>query len=67
MQRKLLRLPQVREAVGFSRSEIYRLVALHRFPAPVPLGERAVAWDSTEIEAWISARVTDRDTLRTAA
>jgi prophage regulatory protein len=60
MQKQLLRLPQVREAVGLSRSEIYRLMSLRRFPAPVPLGERVVAWDHDEVQDWIRARIAAR-------
>lgn len=57
MEIRLLRLPEVRNATGFSRSEIYRLIALKRFPAPVPLGERAVAWNSSAISDWIQDRI----------
>lgn len=60
MQKKLLRLRQVRETVGLSRSEIYRLISLRRFPRQIPLGERVRAWDSDEIQAWIQARIDAR-------
>lgn len=60
MQKQLLRLPQVREAVGLSRSEIYRLMSLGRFPASIPLGERIVAWDAAEIETFILGRINAR-------
>jgi prophage regulatory protein len=52
----------VRKTVGLSRSEIYRLMALGRFPLPVPLGERARAWDSDEVQAWIASRIAARPT-----
>jgi len=61
MATELWRLPHVREAVGLSRSEIYRLVSLKRFPIPVPLGERLIAWRSDEINAWIADRIALRD------
>ena len=61
MAKFLGRLPQVRQKVGFSRSEIYRLISLRRFPKPVLLGERAVAWDMDEVEAWIAERIKARD------
>ena len=61
MEKRLLRLPQVREAVALSRSEIYRLISLGRFPRSVPLGERTVAWDSDEVQAWVRARIASRD------
>ena len=61
MEKRLLRLPQVREAVGLSRSEIYRLIKLGRFPRNVPLGERVRAWDGDEIQAWVRERIASRD------
>ena len=60
MAKRLARLPQVRECVPYSRSEIYRLISLGRFPKPVPLGARAVAWDMDEVEAWIRERIEAR-------
>lgn len=61
--KQLLRLPQVRDAVGLSRSEIYRLMSLDppKFPQSIPLGERIVAWDSGEIQAWVAERIAKRD------
>lgn len=60
MERQLLRLPDVRRIVGLSRSEIYRRIALKTFPAPVPLGERIRAWDSSEITAFVEGRISAR-------
>ena len=60
MQKQLLRLPAVRGIVGLSRSEIYRLISLGRFPRPCPLGERARAWDADEVQAWIRERIDAR-------
>ena len=60
MAKFLLRRKQVQERIGLSRSELYRLIALGRFPRPVPLGERVRAWDADEIEAWIAARIAER-------
>ncbi|MEZ5445160.1 MAG: AlpA family transcriptional regulator [Gammaproteobacteria bacterium] len=52
----LLRLPAVENAVGYKRSTIYRLIAERKFPAPISLGARAVAWRSSEIQRWIDER-----------
>jgi prophage regulatory protein len=60
MGKILLRRRQVQERVGLSRAEIYRLINLRRFPGPVPLGERAVAWDADEIDGWIRGRIAAR-------
>lgn len=52
----ILRLPQVKQRVGLSRTTIYRAVKEGTFPAPIKLGgPRAVGWTSTSIEAWIAA------------
>ncbi len=55
--KRLLRLKDVIEVVRLSRSEIYRLIALDRFPKPIPLGERAVAWTEDSINEWIESRI----------
>ena len=34
---RFLRLPEVKQLTGLSRSSLYRLCAEKRFPAPVPL------------------------------
>jgi prophage regulatory protein len=51
-----LRLPSVLRVTGLGRSTIYRLMADQKFPCPVRLGPRAVAWRRCEIEAWSDAR-----------
>jgi prophage regulatory protein len=51
-----LRLQAVIRVTGLSRSTLYRLIADERFPRPVRLGPRAVAWRRTDVEAWSEAR-----------
>lgn len=41
---RLLRLKQVRTITGLGRSTIYRWMEAGRFPKPVRLGPRSVAW-----------------------
>lgn len=53
----LLRLPTVITRTGLSRSTIYLRVSEGCFPAPVPIGPRAVGWLESEIDAWIRHRV----------
>jgi prophage regulatory protein len=53
----LLRLPQVKARVGYERSQIYALIKAGKFPPPVRIGVRAVAWVRTEVENWIAARI----------
>lgn len=53
----LLRMPEVASRVGLSKSQIYRLIRLKEFPAPVRIGANSVAWPSQKIEGWITAKV----------
>ena len=47
-----LRMPTVMRMTGLGRSTIYRLIAEHKFPSPVRLGPRAVAWRSSDLDEW---------------
>jgi prophage regulatory protein len=58
---QFLRLPQVRERTGLSRSTIYKLQESGDFPKSVALGPRSVAWVATEIDQWIEDRIARRD------
>lgn len=67
MTSKICRLPKVEEMTGRRRSAIYREIQEGRFPRPVKLGPRAVGWLEEEVQAWIMARIADRDREETAA
>lgn len=49
---RLIRLEEVLEMCGISRSEIYRQISEGRFPRPVKVGLRAVRWWQSEIDDW---------------
>ena len=53
---RILRLPQVTEAVRLSRSTIYNLVKKGEFPSPVKLSVRASGWLESDISNWIDSR-----------
>lgn len=46
--------------VGLSRSSLDRLVAAGRFPKPIRLSERRLAFDVAEIEGWMAERSAER-------
>ena len=54
---RLLRIKQVQDRAGFSRSKIYDLIANGDFPAPIKMGERVSLWPESEINAWINALI----------
>lgn len=53
----LLRLPQVMKEVGLCRSSIYAAISEGRFPPPLRISRRAVAWRTEDIESWKSRLV----------
>jgi prophage regulatory protein len=55
----LLRLPEVITRVGLRRSAIYDAIAAGKFPTPIKLGRRCVAWPSDEIDAWVASRIAE--------
>jgi prophage regulatory protein len=58
--KRLIRRPVVIDRTGLQTTQIYDLIAVDKFPAPVPIGARAVAWVESEVDAWIEARIRDR-------
>ena len=60
MPHTILRLLTVKARTGLSRSTIYHRVSCGTFPAPVPLGGRAVGWIEAEVHAWLTARIAQR-------
>ena len=62
-QRRLIRIREVRELTGLSRSYIYSLSAEGLFPRSIPLvpGGTARAWLHDEVMDWLEGRVAERD------
>ncbi len=54
---RLLRLPEVIQRTGRSRTGIYREVQEGTFPKPVRASLRSVAWIEGEVDQWIAARI----------
>jgi prophage regulatory protein len=53
----ILRLHQVEVEVGMRKSAIYSRIRSGTFPAPIPLGGRAVGWPRAWIERWKVAQI----------
>ena len=54
---RLIRLSEVMNKTGFGKAWIYRLISQNRFPQPVKIGIRAIAFIESEIDAWIEERI----------
>lgn len=58
---RVLRRREVERRVGHSRSTLYAWISQGRFPAPVRVGARTVAWVESEVSDWLRARVAERE------
>ncbi|WP_168386213.1 helix-turn-helix transcriptional regulator [Erwinia amylovora] len=56
---RLIRLPEVLHKTGYKKAWIYRLISENRFPKPIKLGLRAVAFIEVEIDQWISETISN--------
>lgn len=54
---RLLRLPEVMHRTGLKRSTLYRRMADGAFPKAYSLGGKIVAWAESEVDQWITARL----------
>jgi prophage regulatory protein len=57
----ILRLPEVRQRTGRSRSRIYADAQAGKFPKPINIGPRAIGWIQSEVDDWIAARIAERE------
>lgn len=56
MQDQYLRLKDFLPSLGVSEPTIWRWVKRGHFPKPVKIGQRAVAWRKTDLDAWEASR-----------
>jgi prophage regulatory protein len=56
---RLIRLPTVIERTGYGKAWIYRLISMGRFPRPVKIGIRAIAFVESEVDDWIQLTISN--------
>lgn len=54
-EQKIIRFPELKNLVALSRSSIFRLEKLGRFPKRRLIGESAVGWVLSEILDWVKS------------
>ena len=57
MTQKFVRLTEVKEVTGLSKSTIYARIAEGTFPKQIPIGPRLVVWVESDIQNWIAEQV----------
>ena len=57
MNFKILRLPDVTNVTGLSRSSIYQKISDGEFPKQINLGAKSVGWIESDIQTWIEGKI----------
>ena len=60
---RVLRKRAVVKKVGYSGMHISRLEKAGQFPKRIQLGPNSVGWIEAELDAWIEAKVAERDSI----
>ncbi|CNG45395.1 helix-turn-helix transcriptional regulator [Yersinia enterocolitica] len=55
----LIRMPETMRRTGYGKAWIYKLIAQGRFPKPVKIGSRSIAFVESEIDEWINQRIAE--------
>ncbi|MEM1404974.1 MAG: AlpA family phage regulatory protein [Pseudomonadota bacterium] len=56
-----MRLPEVLHITGDSESGLRRKIESGKFPKPVKIGLRSIAWPENEVQAYIADVIAERD------
>lgn len=59
MATRLLRMRQVLEMVGLSKSQVYRMMQQAKFPLPIQVSERCKRWLLEDVESWQNERIAE--------
>ena len=54
---RILRLPQVLDKTGLSRSMVYSEIDEGNFPKPIQLTRRTTGWLEHEVNAWLATKI----------
>lgn len=61
---RLIRRKEVQIKTGLGASSIYALMSEGKFPKPITLSIRRVAWIESDIDSWIAERIASRNTTK---
>jgi prophage regulatory protein len=61
MSDQLIRLKEVSSKFCIPTSTIWYWIKKEKFPKPIKLGERFIAWRESDLNAWLDAKQGDRD------
>ncbi|WP_354691786.1 AlpA family transcriptional regulator [Phytobacter sp. RSE-02] len=57
MSQSLIRLSEVLRRAPISKAWLYKLISQGKFPKPIKIGSRAIAFVESEVDDWINQRI----------
>ncbi|MFW1754596.1 helix-turn-helix transcriptional regulator [Acinetobacter wanghuae] len=63
---RLIRRKEVQAKTGLGASSIYALMSEGKFPKPITLSIRRVAWIESDVDLWIAERIASHKTAMEA-
>jgi prophage regulatory protein len=61
--KRFLRMQDVMRRTGKSRASIYKAIKIGRFPSPITLSDRRVAWLESDVNDFVRARLIERNKM----
>ncbi|WP_455811859.1 helix-turn-helix transcriptional regulator [Pseudomonas graminis] len=59
MSKNLIRMSDTMRRTGYGKAWIYRLISQDKFPKPIKIGSRSIAFVESEIDDWINQRIAE--------
>lgn len=59
MALNLIRMSEVLSRTTYGKAWIYKLISQGRFPKPVKIGARSIAFIESEVDEWINQRIAE--------
>ncbi|CZY10664.1 helix-turn-helix transcriptional regulator [Enterobacter ludwigii] len=57
MSKTLIRMSEAMRRTGYGKAWLYKLISLDRFPKPIKIGSRSIAFVESEVDNWINQRI----------
>jgi prophage regulatory protein len=57
MQQRFIKLSEVRQRTGLSKTYIYQKIKENAFPKQIPIDTRTVMWLESDIQKWMEEKI----------
>lgn len=59
MKQSLIRMSETMRRTGYGKAWIYRFISQNKFPKPIKIGSRSIAFVESEVDEWINQRIAE--------